>query len=89
MLRSLFCSQNFGMDIASRIWDIYVFEGDKALVRAAVGVLAKLEGRLYGNKREILDVLGSEAGGAWDLGPEDEFMALVREMGKEDAEMEG
>jgi hypothetical protein len=86
MLRSIFCSQKFGMDIASRIWDVYAFEGDKALVRAAVGVLARLEGRLYGNKQEILDVLGSSASGAWDLGPEDEFMAIVREMGKVDDE---
>ncbi|KAF2435105.1 hypothetical protein EJ08DRAFT_580805 [Tothia fuscella] len=86
MFHSLFCSQKFGMDIASRIWDVYIFEGDKALVRAAVGTLAKLEGRLYGNKREILDVLGSSVNGQWDLGPEDEFMQLVRDMGKVDGE---
>jgi len=77
------------MDIASRIWDVYVFEGDKALVRTAVGVLAKLEGRLYGNKSEILDVLGSSASGAWDLGPEDEFVRVVRDMGKIDEEKKG
>jgi hypothetical protein len=88
MLRSLFCSQKFGMDIASRIWDVYVFEGDKALVRAAVGILAKLEGRLYGNKQEILDVLGSSSG-TCDLGTEDSFMKIVREMGKVDEERKG
>jgi hypothetical protein len=88
MLRSLFCSQKFGMDIASRIWDIYVFEGDKALVRAAVGVLAKLEGQLYGSKQEILNVLGSSCG-ACNLGPEDDFIRLVRDMGKVDEEKKG
>jgi hypothetical protein len=88
MLRSLFCSQKFGMDIASRIWDVYVFEGDKAIVRAVVGALAKLEGRLYGNKQEILNVLGSSRA-ACDLGPEDDFMRLVREMGKVEVEKKG
>jgi hypothetical protein len=86
MFQSIFCSQKFGMDIASRIWDVYVFEGDKALVRAAVGTLAKLEGRLYGSKEEILDVLGSAANGQWELGPEDDFIKLVRDMGKVDEE---
>jgi hypothetical protein len=89
MLHSLYCSQKFGMDIASRIWDVYVFEGDKALVRAAVGTLAKLEGRLYGSREEILAVLGSAVNGQWDLGPEDEFIQLVRDMGKVDEERKG
>lgn len=89
MFQSLFCSQKFGMDIASRIWDIYVFEGDKALVRAAVGTLAKLEGRLYGSREEILDVLGSAVHGRWELGPEDEFVQLVRDIGKVDDEKKG
>lgn len=79
IFHSLFCSANFGMDIASRVWDVYVFERDKTLVRAAAAVLARLEGRLYGSRAEILDVLGKEK---WDLGNEDEFMATVREMGK-------
>jgi hypothetical protein len=71
------------------MWDVYVFEGDKTLIRAAVGILAKLEGRLYGNKQEILDVLGSSATGQWDLGKEDDFVQLVRDMGKADEEKKG
>ena len=82
MFRSLFCSQKFGMDIASRIFDVYVFEGDAALIRASVGTLAKLEGRLYGSHHEILELLGSAQSSPWDLGKEDEFMAMMREMGK-------
>jgi hypothetical protein len=70
------------MDIASRIFDIYVFEGDAALIRAAVATLAKLEVRLYGSRSEILEILGSAKGGPWDLGKEDDFILLMREMGK-------
>lgn len=66
------------MDIASRIWDVYVFEGDAVLVQAAVGMLARLEGRLYGGRKECLDVLREDA--CFDLGRDDEFMACVRGM---------
>lgn len=82
MFQSLFCSQKYGMDIASRIFDVYVFEGDAALIRASVGTFAKLESRLYGSHDEILELLGSSKGGPWDMGKEDEFMAVMREMGK-------
>ncbi|QDS67469.1 hypothetical protein FKW77_000887 [Venturia effusa] len=82
MFRTLFCSQKFGMDIASRIMDCYVFDGDGILVRACVGTLAKLESRLYGSREEILELLGSARGGPWDLGKEDDFMELMREMGR-------
>jgi len=77
------------MDIASRIFDVYAFEGDAALIRAAVGTLAKLEGRLYGSRGEILEILGSAKGGPWDLGKEDDFMMVMREMGKVHDEDDG
>lgn len=70
------------MDIASRIMDCYVFDGDGILVRACLGTLAKLEGRLYGSREEILELLGSAKGAPWDLGKEEEFMELMREMGR-------
>jgi hypothetical protein len=78
ILQSLFCNQRFGMDIASRIWDVYVFEGDDLLIHAACATLAKLEGKLYGSKEEILDVLCSSK--AYELGKDDEFMTLVQQM---------
>lgn len=71
------------VDIASRIWDVYAFEGDSFLVRTAVAVLTQLESKLYGNRQEILDVLGWDAP-VWNLGKEDEFMAVVRAAGKEE-----
>lgn len=67
--------------------DVYVFEGDKTLVRAAVAVLACLEGRLYGSGDEILRVMeGGGENGKWELGSEEEFMVCVRDMGKVEGE---
>jgi hypothetical protein len=77
------------MDIATRIFDVYVFEGDAALIRASVGTLAKLEGRLYGSREEILELLASAKGVPWDLGRDDEFMSVMREMGKVEEGDEG
>lgn len=81
MLLSLFCNNKFGMDIASRIWDVYVFEGDELLVKAACATLAKLEGKLYGDRAEVLEIFASDQ--AFSLGREDDFMSLIRSMGKD------
>jgi hypothetical protein len=70
---------------ASRIWDIFVFEGDKALVRTAVAVLGRIETRLYGSKEGILHVVGWENDGKLELGTEDDFINAVRDAGKVDA----
>lgn len=63
----------------------YVFEGDGYLLRAALGILAKLEHKLYGEtSEEVLKVLG------WpkevtkneyiheSMGDEDSFMEAIR-----------
>lgn len=68
------------MDVASRILDVYVLEGDDVLPLAACAVLAKLEGKLYGGKQEVLDVLLGAKG--YELGKDDDFMALVKQMGE-------
>jgi hypothetical protein len=62
--------------------DVYVFESDKMLVRTAVATLARLEGKLYGSKDEIIQALDFEGRERWDLGGEEEFLGLCREMGK-------
>ena len=97
MLRSLFCA-HLGVDQLSRLWDVYVFEGDGVLIRAVVGCLIRLEGKLYDGKNEILRVLGwpnpdvAAAGNQkssfrpWDVGNEEEFMRAVREAGKVEAD---
>ena len=84
MFRCLF-TYHLPTDYVSRIWDIFVFEGDKALVRAAVAVLGKLEGRLYGSRDEILDIISWRNEKGWDVGTEEEFIKAVRDAGKVDS----
>lgn len=62
------------LDILSRLWDIFAFEGDGILLCAAVAVLWQLEMRLYVDKGEVLRTLTV---GEWDLGKEDVFMKKV------------
>ncbi|KAF2141751.1 uncharacterized protein K452DRAFT_228058 [Aplosporella prunicola CBS 121167] len=88
MFRTLF-SRGADLDIVSRIWDVYVFEGDKALVRAAVGVLDALEGRLYGTHDEVLALLGWNGKADWAIKDVDSFMKGVRSAGKVDAQANG
>ncbi|KAH0538164.1 hypothetical protein FGG08_005222 [Glutinoglossum americanum] len=83
MLRTLF-TLHLPLDVASRVWDVYAFEGDAFLVRTAVGVLGRLEASLYGERDDVLRVLGWGAAGRWDVGGEDEFMLKVREAGKQE-----
>ena len=75
--------EGLGLEAASRVWDVIVFDGDAAMVRTAVGAMGWLEGRLYGSREEVLAVLGWRAGG-WGVGKDvDRFMTLVRDAGKE------
>jgi hypothetical protein len=69
----VFASPRLGLDISSRVWDVVAFESDAGLVRAAVAVLERLEGRLYGGHwDEACRELGAAAGvgeepyGCWD-----------------------
>lgn len=87
IFRCLF-AYNLPPEHVSRVWDIFVFEGDKALVRAAVAVLARLEPKLYGNKVEIIDLLSWRNQAYWDAGTEEEFIKAVREAGKVDGKGE-
>ncbi|TKA71880.1 hypothetical protein B0A55_06334 [Friedmanniomyces simplex] len=84
IFRCLF-AYNLPPEHVSRVWDIYAFEGDKVLVRAAVAVLGRLESRLYGSKEEVLELLGWGNGGRWEVGGEEEFVSAVRDAGKVDA----
>ncbi|KAL8714973.1 MAG: hypothetical protein Q9225_006466 [Loekoesia sp. 1 TL-2023] len=85
MLRTLFLGPGGGLGIeaASRIWDVMVFDGDAAVVRTVVGVLGWLEARLFGSREEVMDVIGWRGGG-WAVEKDVEgFMKLVRDAGKE------
>lgn len=85
MLRNLFLGpgEGLGIEAASRVWDVMVFDGDAAVVRTVVGVMGWLEGRLYGGREEVMGVLGWRGGG-WKVGRDVEgFMKVVRDVGKE------
>jgi hypothetical protein len=75
------------LDQAARLWDVYVFEGDSLLVRAAVALLMDREMPLLGaeNINAVRDVLLGKQEGEKVLarqGEEERWMRLVREAGK-------
>ena len=62
-----------------------VFDGDGVIIRTAVALLGVLEGSLYGDRSEVLNILGWRGGtgsGAWRVVGEEDFMAKVRSAGK-------
>ncbi|KAI4161816.1 MAG: hypothetical protein LQ342_004507 [Letrouitia transgressa] len=95
LMRTLFLGPGagLGIDAASRVWDVMVFDGDAMAVRTAVGILGMLEGRLYGGREEVLGLLGWNGGkgkGEWGIGADVEgFMKVVRAAGKENKERQG
>lgn len=66
-----------------------VFEGGAFLVRATVGVLGALEGRLYGSREEVEGVLswGGEKG-RWSWLEAEKVVEGVRGAGKVEGEAE-
>lgn len=81
---------HLAIDEAARLWDVYVFEGDTLLVRAAVAILLSREMDLLGSKTadEVMAVLSKTSAGASstralsEVGAEDRFMQSVRDAGK-------
>lgn len=81
---SLFTSQ-LALDEASRLWDVYIFEGDAVLIRAGVAVLLDHEMALLGAKTvsEVQKVIRSKKQKlVGKPGDEDRWMKMVREAGK-------
>lgn len=88
---SLFTGQ-LALEEASRLWDVYVFEGDAVLVRAGVAVLLEQEMALLG-ARDLGEVRGvvaarrkknkpSVGGDGGGPGGEERWMDVLREAGK-------
>jgi hypothetical protein len=81
---------HLALDEAARLWDVYVFEGDTVLVRAAVALLLKNEMALLSTRStaEIKAVLTYTADGVKaprvvaGNGEEDRWMTAVKEAGK-------
>lgn len=84
---SIFTS-HLAIEEAARLWDVYVFEGDALLVRAAVALLLRREMALLGtrNADEVQAIMSgtdvSSMGGGAGAGAEDRFLRSVREAGK-------
>lgn len=77
---------------AARAWDILVFEGDGVVVRAAVGVLARLEPELYTDAPSVAQALSGYTDVTDDARarlPElgDDWVAWVRWAGREEGDM--
>ncbi|KAL1900739.1 hypothetical protein Cpir12675_000876 [Ceratocystis pirilliformis] len=75
------------IDEAARLWDIYVFEGDAVIVRAAVAHMIRNEGHLFAcktleNVTEVLEGLKKPRKAVAEIGAEDTWVKLVREAGK-------
>ncbi|KAJ4394888.1 hypothetical protein N0V93_004108 [Gnomoniopsis smithogilvyi] len=86
---SLFTSPLLALDEVSRLWDVYVFEGDAVLVRAGVAVLLEHEMALLGTK-SMEEVVGALQGKrkqrlVGKAGDEERWMKMVREAGKNDS----
>ncbi|KFA65095.1 hypothetical protein S40285_03107 [Stachybotrys chlorohalonatus IBT 40285] len=81
-------TRHLALDEAVRLWDVYVFEGDAVLVRAAVAFLLTREMTLLGCKTidEVVEVLTTTSGNAspvpGQVGAEERFITAVREAGK-------
>jgi len=81
---------HLALDQAARLWDVFVFEGDAVLVRAAVALLLKHEMALHSTKSiaEVKAILTSTVEGVKaprvvaGNGEDDRWMAAVKEAGK-------
>lgn len=81
---SLFTTQ-LALDEASRLWDVYIFEGDAVLIRAGVAILLDHEMALLSAKNagEVQKIIHSKKQRlVGKSGDEDRWMTMVREAGK-------
>ena len=93
MLRTIF-SNGLDVDRLCRVWDIWIFEGDRVLVNAAVAILGSLQSELFDiqgdidlKRRNIQEMLGwgpfnrLSQSGHWNLhtvGDEEKFVDEMR-----------
>ena len=88
-----------GLDVEKlvRVWDCFVFEGDRIIIRAAIALLGALQAQIFGfegsveeKRRMVRELLSwgptGRVKGSWDVrGHPDSFMAEVKEAGKMNA----
>lgn len=81
---------HLAIDEAARLWDVYVFEGDTLLVRAAVAIILNREPELLACKtaEEVKAIMLRTSAGASstravsEVGAEDRFIQSIRDAGK-------
>lgn len=86
---SLFTSL-LAIDEAARLWDVYIFEGDALLIRAAVAILLEREMDLLGSSssEHVWKVMAKASTqttaprAVGEEGAEDRFIQAVRDAGK-------
>ncbi|KAI5927507.1 hypothetical protein F4810DRAFT_267848 [Camillea tinctor] len=86
-LNSIFTSlftRHLSLDECTRLWDVYVFEGDSVLIRAAVALLLDREMTLLGanTAKDVQNTLEVNNTKSAVLGKDDEWMNKVRGAGK-------
>jgi TBC1 domain family member 14 len=70
------------LEACSRIWDVFLLEGDAFLFRAALAVLACIESRLFfPDRKELLEVLKGESKAALEVARRDAVSPLQSEHG--------
>jgi len=75
---SLF-TQQLSLDAVTRLWDIWVFEGDAVLVRAMIALLGILESKLStATSAEEISAVIKEG----SVGGEEDWIMAVRDAGK-------
>ena len=72
-------ARGLSLPLVQRLWDVIVFDGDAAIIRACVGILAAKESALYGKKEDVLTILGW--GGSLKLGEDVSFGAAEEALG--------
>ena len=72
-------ARGLSLPLVQRLWDVIVFDGDAAIIRACVGILAAKESALYGSKDEVLAILGWA--GSLRLGEDVSFGTAGESMG--------
>jgi len=83
VLRTAF-AMHLHPDLTSRIWDVFAFRGDMFLLQAALGMLIVLESKLYGDKDEVMALLGWTER-PWQLLQDDEtLMDIIHHAGRND-----
>ncbi|KAF8514755.1 rab-GTPase-TBC domain-containing protein [Gautieria morchelliformis] len=71
------------LEACSRIWDVFLLEGDAFLFRAALAVLASIESRLFfPDRKELMEVLKGENKAALEVAKRDATSPIRSEHGE-------